>query len=252
MSLTGIKDTDREVLKHVDDKELLRICTINKKTWNEVCDDGFLRRRLLNKYPGIEKYKSVNESWKRFFLSAIYYISKLKEDYQFVYTSGDFENQYWLFKNKKSDLLFLYAASDDEWSIIKYLIDKGYSVHLYQNYALRKAAKAGDLEMVKWLVEHGADIHANDNDALIAASEDGHLDVVKYLVEHGADIHAEGDKAVKAAVEDGHFEVVKYLVEQGANIRVDDNLPLRIAQQYGFKEISEYLRSKINELKNGN
>ena len=63
MSLSGLKDVDREVLKHVDDKELLRVCTIDRNTWNEVCDDNFLRRRL-SKYPDIEKYKLENESWK--------------------------------------------------------------------------------------------------------------------------------------------------------------------------------------------
>ena len=57
MSISGIKDIDREVLKYVDDKELLEICTINRKTWNEVCDDNFLRRRITSKYFGIEKYK---------------------------------------------------------------------------------------------------------------------------------------------------------------------------------------------------
>ena len=41
MSLTSLKDVDREVLKHVGDRELLKICSVNRKTWNEVCDDNF-------------------------------------------------------------------------------------------------------------------------------------------------------------------------------------------------------------------
>jgi hypothetical protein len=92
--LTGLKDVDREVLKYVDDKQLLKICSIDKKTWNEVCDDWFLRRRL-SKYPDIEKYKKEKESWKRFFLRAIYYIAKMKEKYQYDYISGDFKEQYY-------------------------------------------------------------------------------------------------------------------------------------------------------------
>jgi hypothetical protein len=63
MSLSGLKDIDREVLKHIGDKELLKICSVDKKTWNEVCDDNFLMRRLTNKYPGIEKYKKEKENW---------------------------------------------------------------------------------------------------------------------------------------------------------------------------------------------
>lgn len=91
MSLTGLKDVDREVLKHVDDESLLKICGINRKTWNDVCDENFLKRRLTGKYPNIEKYKKENENWKRFFLKAIYYISKMKEEFHFTYTSGDFK-----------------------------------------------------------------------------------------------------------------------------------------------------------------
>lgn len=243
MSLSGLKDIDREFLKHVDDKELLEICTINKKTWNEVCDDAFLRRRLVDKYPGIEKHKRKDESWKRFFLSAIYYISKLKEDYQFPYSEGDFKNQYRLFKNE-SGLLFLDAIDYEQWSIVKYLIGKGHNIHAFQDYAIRIAAAKGDMEMTKWLVERGADINAWQGFVLINPIRNGHFEVAKYLIKQGSDIHAQGDEALKAAVENGDINMVKYLVEHGANIHVDEDLPLRIAQQHGFTEISAYLQSR--------
>ena len=55
MSLSGLKDVDREILTHVDDRELLKFCSIDNKTWNSVCDGDFLRRRLTTKYPEIEK-----------------------------------------------------------------------------------------------------------------------------------------------------------------------------------------------------
>lgn len=108
MSLSGLKDIDREVLKYIDDRELLEICTIDRQTWNEVCDDAFLRRRL-NKYPGIEKYKKENESWKQFFLRAIYYISKMKDEFDFIYTSGDFKEKYMLLKTYNKTLLLVVA-----------------------------------------------------------------------------------------------------------------------------------------------
>ena len=93
MSISGLKDIDREVLKHVDDEKLLKICAINRKTWNEVCDDAFLRRRITSKYSGIEKFKDENESWKQFFLRFIYYTSKMREKGA-EYISGDFKKQY--------------------------------------------------------------------------------------------------------------------------------------------------------------
>ena len=95
--LTGIKDVDREILSKVDE-ELLKVCSVDKRFWNDVCDDNFLRRRLTSKYPGIEKYK---ETWKEFFLKWTFYISKMKEDYEYDYTEGDFKNDcFILFANK--------------------------------------------------------------------------------------------------------------------------------------------------------
>jgi hypothetical protein len=91
--LSGIRDVDREILNKLDDKELLKVCSIDKYTWNNVCDDGFLRRRLLAKYPKIEQYKIKTESWKNFFLRAVHYIALMKENYNYEYSYGNFITQ---------------------------------------------------------------------------------------------------------------------------------------------------------------
>ena len=92
--LSGLKDVDREILKYIDDKDLIKTCSIDRKTWNEVCDDNFLKRRLM-KYPEIEKYKLKDESYKQFFLRFVYYSSQMKEKYDdFEYTDGDFKKQF--------------------------------------------------------------------------------------------------------------------------------------------------------------
>ena len=95
--LTGLKDLDREVLLKLDDIELLKACSIDKYTWETVCDDDFLRRRL-RKYSEIEKYKKENETWKNFFLRATRDIAFMEERHE--YTSGDFHRQYELFIDK--------------------------------------------------------------------------------------------------------------------------------------------------------
>jgi hypothetical protein len=59
--ISGIRDLDREIFSKVEDNELLKTCLIDKYTWNIVCDDLFLRRRL-SKYPEIEQYKKKWES----------------------------------------------------------------------------------------------------------------------------------------------------------------------------------------------
>ena len=149
--LTGLKDVDREILKYLPDKELLIACRANKRMWNDVCDDNFLRRRLREKYGEIEKYKRENESWKRFFLRTIYYISKLKEKFEFEYTEGDFINQYaLLFHNKNMNRLLAEAASSGEISLVKFALKNGAYIHFLQDYAVRNAAAEGHLRIVQY------------------------------------------------------------------------------------------------------
>ena len=181
MSLTGLKDVDREILKHLDDDELLKICSVNRKTWNEVCDDNFLRRRLLSKYPEIEKYKKENETWKQFFLSAIYYISKMKDEKKFNYTEGDFKKQYNLLKKYKDspDLLLIYSSKEGELSLVKHALQHGADFNALENYPVRIAAANGKLNVVKYLLERGADIH--NQEALRFAKDRVHTEIVKLL-----------------------------------------------------------------------
>lgn len=185
---SGVKDVDREILKHVDDRDLLNVCRVDRRMWNEICDDSFLRRRL-SKYPGIEKYKG-KESWKEFFLQVIYYTSKMKDNFKFDYKSGDFKRQYKLLgKNRKGNSLYrntqlLSRAADEGFlDLVKYAVKNGASVTAYNNGALRKAASRGDLDMVKFLVENGANIH---RDILKYAVQNGQTEVVNFLVEKGA------------------------------------------------------------------
>ena len=209
-TFSGLKDTDREILKHVEDKELLTICSIDKRMWNSVCDDDFLKRRL-SKYPGIEKYRKTKESWKEFFLRAIYTIAKMQEEYEFTYESGDFGKQYYMLK-KYGNYLPIQAARDGELSLVKYGINKGFNIRAYHNEALRLAAGFGHIDIVKYLVEvQKANIHAKEDEAVRFASRRGHLDVVKYLVEHGANIHAQNNYALKWAKGNEHKVIVDYL-----------------------------------------
>ena len=249
MSLSGLKDVDREILKQVDDKELLKICTVDRKTWNDVCDDAFLRRRLTIKYPGIEEYKREDESWKKFFLNVIYYVSKMKDEFKFAYIEGDFKKQYFILKqwrnyNYDIDNLLTGAAEHGESSLVKFALGNGADLHAYGDAALRNASKKGHLDVVKYLVENGADIHIINDSPLREASENGHLEIVKYLLKHGADIHAAHDFALYFATLNNHYHVVKYLIEHGANVHAKDDRVLKLAIKYNRSEILNYLKSR--------
>ena len=253
MSLTGLKDVDREVLKHVDDKELLEICTINRKTWNEVCDDAFLKRRLTSKYPGIEKFKKANESWKRFFLTAIYYISKMKDEFDFDYSFGDLWKQYSILKQVEKwaevfktpydfDSLLIRATEVGDVALAEFSLRKGANIQ-HGDGALRSASQNGHLNIVKYLLKQGADIHAGEDSALRSASRNGRLDIVKYLVQSGANIHARNDGALQEAIAYGQLAVFKYLMNQGANIHAIHEYGLKLARRNKRFEVVKYLES---------
>jgi len=181
MSLTRIKDVDREILSKLDDRDLLKACSIDKYTWNTVCDDVFLKRRLLPRYPKIEKYKKENESWKQFFLRSIKYISLLKENFNYIYKSGNFEKKYIILISEK----------------------------------LLNFIRKSNLNMVIWSIKNGADVNyenkiTGDDPLSIATEKDKNLEIVKYLVEHGADI--EKSDAIRSSIESGQIKITKYLI----------------------------------------
>jgi hypothetical protein len=125
MSISGNKDVDREILNKVDDIELLNVCSIDKYTWNKVCDDNFLRRRL-SKYSDIEKYKKENKRWKRFFLKVTNYIILLNR-FNYKYTFGNFKKQYLLLSkySYRKSLLLIKSAGVGELELVIWCLEKG-------------------------------------------------------------------------------------------------------------------------------
>lgn len=238
--LTGLKDIDREVLKHVKDKELLVVCRASKKMWHEVCDDNFIKRRLRSKFgQQIEKYKKENESWKTFFSRATMYIYKMRKEFDFNYTGGDFFRQYniWISEN-----ILVKAAESGELRIIQHCVQNlNEDLRVDEDSVLTHASEQGHLDVVKYALEKGCDIHASFDYAVRWASARGHYSVVKYLIEQGANIHAYADDALAHAAHQGHFEIVKLLVESGAYIHATNELALRLAAKYGHLSIVKYL-----------
>ena len=244
--LSGLKDVDREILKHVDDKDLVRVCSTDRKTWNDVCDDNFLKRRL-SKYPGIEKYKRENESWKQFFLRFIYYTSKMREDHQFEYTFGDFKKQFATLENHKgkpTDLL-LNTARNGDLPLVSYSLEHGADIHIAGDYALRYAVESGNFDVMKYLIEHGGDINVSEALPLRFAVLKENLEMVKYLVERGADVQKAEYLSLRDAAANNDLQMIKYLVEHGADIHVADDLPLQIALERGYSDIVEYIENLI-------
>ena len=176
--LTGLKDTDREILKYINDVELLKVCSINKRFWYEICNDQFLRIRLTN-YPAIEEYKREEETWKIFFSRCMYYVKDMKK-YRFTYEMGDFELQHDLLQAYGKKTLLVLASGQGDFALVKYSI-KYADVNTYYGKPLRSAASNGHLSILKYLIEHGADVKKYSRQAIKEAIKTGHNEIVEYL-----------------------------------------------------------------------
>ena len=263
--LTGLKDVDREVLKWVKDRDVLNACAISRKMWNEVFDDGFIRRRL-SKYPDIEKCKCESESWKCFYSRALHDITSMKRRFNFDYKDGNFKEQHRLLTLYKNTDLSQNAAEDGYFSLLKYAISNDVERPILCRYADAKlAARKGHVEIVKWLMEKFP-LQGYINEYFIDACSNGHLQLVKYLINNGVKVVGSG---LFIAARDGHFDIVqylvecganvnqynplvnasirgaskivKYLIENGADIHIDDNIALKYAVQYNDLDLVKFL-----------
>lgn len=251
MQFTGNKDADREILSKLEDKDLLQICSVNKYFKYIVCDDEFFKRRLM-KYPDIEKYRG-DKKWRRFFLETVYYISKLKEEFNYDYVFGNPKKQYSLFMNKNGGL-FNEAARAGELSIIIYLLEK-HKISVGEiDFAIKEAGIYNHFDIVDYLLPLTT---TSPFRILQNAADYGRLSLVKYIVEKYRDFEGpirevtfRGDERGKIigndfeiakfgslidAAEYGYYDVVKYLLENGAK---PNPLAIKFALQNGdFNEL---------------
>lgn len=80
---TSFKDTDTLILDAVDDATLLKILQLNQHLLR-LGDDAF-RRRMQQRYPVLAKLKPYNITWGKYYLSMVFYINKLKEEFDIDY-----------------------------------------------------------------------------------------------------------------------------------------------------------------------
>ncbi len=253
--LTGIKDLDKLIITYLDSKDILEFCKTCKYANEKVCDESFFRNIIINKYPNTIKYKDYVKlsSYRNYFFTIIYYISKLEKDYYLDYLrkfenlEGSPELEYfareigYMFGEYDKDRSLVLASHNGDLPVVKYLTEHGANVNDRNNYALRLASQCGHLSVVKYLTEHGANIQSNDNEALRSASYRAHSEIVKYLIEHGADINIGNDGVLQCFTAKGNLDMVKYLVSKGANIHADDNGIIRISIGKGHLPIVKYL-----------
>lgn len=120
------------------------------------------------------------------------------------------------------DNLMDLPATNGNIALIQLLIEYGYPLdEITAWYAMKNAAKFGNINVIQYFSSLGYDIDFNanntqsDKSVLYDACSFEQLLTVKYLVEHGANTDAE-QKCLTIATERGNYELCKYLLENGA------------------------------------
>jgi ankyrin repeat protein len=136
------------------------------------------------------------------------------------------------------------AASNGHVELLKFLIERGDSVHTPNNLGctpLQTASFDGNLKIINILIENGADVNKADvagYSPLYTAANNGHLEAVKLLIEKGADINQLGNSGwtpLFSAAISGFPEIVKLMIDR-ENIVIDN-----------LKDLVHYLQRLIHD-----
>lgn len=244
-TLTGHKDTDREILLKLNNDDVLNYCNKlkNRDIFKQICNDDFFKSYITKNYPKLLIYKPFGLKWKLFYLDIVYYISKLKEDFNFDYT-----NKPKAYPKEYYDIIFKYKNSDENSDVaFEKAVRKGYKdlaeyfnkdlVEYYYNNAFIEAVKNNDDETIKYLIELGG----NEWDlALLYAASNGNMDFVDFFLQKRADVNY----GLAGASLKGDIKLINYFLDKGAE---DLNEAIAYASKGGSSETVSYLVNKALE-----
>jgi hypothetical protein len=110
------KDMYDYLTQFADDQTILKIISVNKK----YSDPVFFEKIMKRKYPLLLRFKSKDETMKNLYLNMIRWISKLKEEFRFVYQPDFVLNpkEFYMFLKLLSNVMYqfehLEEVEDDE------------------------------------------------------------------------------------------------------------------------------------------
>lgn len=230
--LTKLKDTDLKILEELDDKDLLTFCLLNKSA-SELCSyEPFWRNRLSKKYPDAVKYYQdtslIDKSftlypelstyykpvytWKKYYFQTVYYVNKMREDFGFIYKTGDPKNYY----------LILFGVE-------------------YPHVQIELAAKMGYIDLLEYLLSKGSFYSLNIYNLFSGAAQENQLGVINHFWKDGADSIQNANAGLLGAVLGGNLNLVKFFINKGAN----DISSITIAELTRNNEILKYLKDNL-------
>ncbi len=238
-------DVIESIAINLGPKEIINLCTTNKKFNNILCKNNYFQKKYglkyltkdisrlpinkLGKYNVIQEFSSLEKD-----------ITLIGEKGYDIYLKNNINTFNTLSSLSSLNLIFLAAAKKGHLDIIEYLIPKYLQSYDYRGFKL--AAKNGHLNVIKYLLTDDITVSIKNN-LLVEAASNGHIDIVKYLISKGAQTHYLNDKAMYSALKNQHSDVVKYLISIESDPDRLIYLALTRAALYGNLELIKYLVS---------
>ena len=175
------KDIYSYIVNLAEDRDVINMLSVNRK----FSDDLYFKKVLEKRYPLLLRFKSPYETYKKFYLKMVKYMSKLWEEYKIPYIAAKFfnpESRY-----KQAAVLHIYTvtlmdvAEVGDIKLAEYLIDKGGKV---TSLAYEAAARGGTVEMLKFLMSE-LSTEKWLRDALVIAKKYNNLEIINYLEKLG-------------------------------------------------------------------
>jgi len=125
-----------------------------------------------------------------------------------------------------------YAAYNDDYKVMDYLINKGGRISFKSKYGVTPLMIASttnkNLNIIKLLLNNGADINAESNSGMtpiLSSAYNSNLNIMKFLSKNGANLNdKKGTETILhiAATSNPNPDVIIFLVKQGLNINEKD------------------------------
>lgn len=210
MSLTGIRDLDLEILRKLDDRELINFCMTEKAASRICAYEPFWMNRLNEKYPNAKKYfrdysimsilsivapgsmglqNLFANTWREYYLQTVYYVNKMKEDFDFEYKTGNPRNYYIIFYGIKYPHLKMQIAAQVGYiDLLEYFI-KNDNNYIYSNPAetslFQGAAQGNQIDVIYHFWKDPMPV-ISANSGLVGAVLGRNVDLLKFFINKGA------------------------------------------------------------------
>ena len=218
MELSGLRDTDRLILAAMDDRSLLEMMKTNKKFFRE--GELAFEKRMKQRYPELAKKKEDGERWSQFYLQNVYFLNKLKEEFNIDYVPVPFFNPEALYRVRKLDNTYNYDTNIYLSQCYAELGDKTKLLHFYNNLDI------GEIEL-----DDGYDIEEAQSDlqpiifqCLLKYKHLGLFNDLKKLWDKNASIIYGVDYVVQNRDVNFVDSVIKEILDENKDHDIMDNL----------------------------